>query len=141
MMDGMLVKGKAMKVQERVEFSKFSMYCDTTRKDTIAAIAKGGDDIVQQTAAIGKALSDAEELAEDTKEAQADVNKMDGELASAKAIRKKERSDYEATHKDFTESIAAVAKATKVIQEKSKDVPQSLLQVQRSSLIAAADKA
>jgi len=141
MMQGMLAKGKSMKTEEKVAFAKFRVYCDTTRKDTIKAISNGADDIIQQTAAIGKALADAEELAEDIKETQADVTKMEKELAGAKAIRKKERSHYEATHTDFSESIAAIVKAGKVLQEKAKDVPQSLLQIQRSSLISAQDKA
>lgn len=141
MMQGMLVKGKAMKTQEKVAFSKFRMYCDTTRKDTIKAIENGADDIVQQTAAIGKALSDAEELAEDIKETQADVEKLEKELAGAKAIRTKERAHYEATHTDFSESIDAIVKAGKVLAEKAKDVPQSLLQIQRSSLMSAKEKA
>jgi len=140
MLQGMLTKGKAMKIQERVEFSKFSSYCDITRKETISAIKLGADNIVQQTADIGKALSDAEVLAEDIKEQQDDVTKMEKDLAGAKAIRKKERGDYEATHKDFTESIDAVAKATKVIKAKSKDVPQALLQIAQTSLIPAEAK-
>jgi len=141
MMQGMLAKGKTMKTQEKVAFSKFRMYCDTTRKDTIKAIGNGADDIVQQTAAIGKALSDAEELAEDIKETQADVTKTEKELAGAKAIREKERAHYQSTHTDFSESIAAIVKAGKVLSEKAKDVPQSLLQIQRSSLMSAKEKA
>jgi DNA repair exonuclease SbcCD ATPase subunit len=141
MLQGMMKKGKALKIQERVEFSKFSEYCDTTRKDTQKAIETGADNIVQQTAAIGKALSDAEALAEDIKDVQADTAKMENQLAEATSVRKKERADYEAMHKDFTESIEAIAKATKVLKEKAKDVPQSLLQVSRSPLIPAHAKA
>lgn len=141
MLQGMLIKGKAMKVQERTEFSKFSMYCTTTRKDTIKAIETAADDIVQQTAAIGKALSSAEELAEDISQERAEVARMENELAGAKAIRAKEKTDYDAAHKDFSESIDAVTRATKVLKEKAKDVPQSLLQIQSSSLIGPADKA
>jgi len=141
MLQGMLRKGKAIKVQERTEFSKFSMYCTTTRKDTIKAIESAADDIVQQTAAIGKALSSAEELAEDISQERAEVARMENELAGAKAIRAKEKTDYDAAHKDFSESIDAVTRATKVLKEKAKDVPQSLLQIQSSSLIGPADKA
>jgi len=63
--------------QERVAFAKFSEYCDTTRSDTKKAIVTGGEAIVQQTAAIGKALSDAESLAEDIKESQSEVARME----------------------------------------------------------------
>merc|ERR1719316_968466 len=103
MMQGMLAKGEAMKTQEKVEFAKFKVYCDTTRKDTQKAIETGADNIVQQTAAIGKALSDAEALAEDIKDVQADTAKMENQLAEATSVQKKEGADYEAMHKDFTE--------------------------------------
>jgi len=134
MLQGMLSKGKLFKTNEKAEFAKFSMYCDTTRQDTKKAIQTGAENIEQQTADIGKALSDAESLAEDIKETEADVAKTEAELAQATALRKKERNDYLATHKDFAESIAAITKATKVIKDKAKDVPQSLLQVQRMSI-------
>jgi len=96
---------------------------------------------VQQKAAIGKALADAEELAEEIADQQSENNKMEKELDGARTIRKKERDDYVAAHKDFSESIDAIEKSMKVIKEKAKDVPQSLLQVQRSSLISSEDKA
>merc|ERR1719162_720572 len=67
--------------------------------------------------------------------------KVEKELAGAKAIRTKERAHYESTHTDFSESIAAIVKAGKVLAEKAKDVPQSLLQIQRSSLMSAKEKA
>jgi len=38
------------------------------------------------------------------------------ELAEATALRKKERAHYTATHKDFSESITAIAKVPNFVQ-------------------------
>lgn len=141
MLQGLLTKGKAEKIQEKVKFAKFSSYCDITRQDTKSSIKTGAENILQQTADIGKALSDAEVLAEDIKETQAEVDRMGQELSEAKALRKKERAHYTLTHTDFSESIAAIVQATKVMKDKAKDAPQSLLQLRRSTLISARAKA
>jgi len=141
MLQGMLHKGEVFKQQEKEEFAKFHVYCDKTREQTKKAIKTGAENILQLTADVGKNLADAEELAEDIKEEEADVAKMEAELEKATEVRKKERSDYEAMHKDFTESIDALGRATKVVKSRSKDVPQSLLQLQSSTLIPARAKA
>jgi hypothetical protein len=141
MLKGMMFEGENFKQKEREEFAKFKVYCDKTRENTKKAIKTGAENILQLTADVGKNLADAEELAEDIKEEEADVAKMEAELEKATEVRKKERLDYEATHKDFTESIGALAQATKVLKSRDKDVPQSLLQLRSSALVPAKAKA
>jgi hypothetical protein len=141
MLEGMLAKGRAFKQQEQVDFAKFSEYCDQSRKDGAEAIHTAGDHIVQLKASIGKALSDAETLAEDIQDLEDEVAKNHEHLDKARKLQAKEEEDYKRSHQDLTESIEAVGKATQVVKSKSKDVPQSLLQVQQSSLLPAEAKA
>merc|ERR1719401_2516526 len=56
-------------------------------------------------------------------------------------VRDKEKADYIAQHRDYSESIDALARAIQVLKSREKDVPQSLLQVTSSPLISAKDKA
>jgi hypothetical protein len=140
MLNDMLKKGKAEKQTEEVEFAKFQVYCDSTRKSTKKSIETGAENILQLKATIGKALADGEELAEDLGTLEASVEKMQGELKTATDLRKKENTDYQAAHKDLSESVEAIAKATKVLAAKKKDVPQSLLELQSSPLMSAREK-
>jgi len=141
MLGGMLAKGKSEKHEEEVEFAKFSAWCDDTRFQTSKSIEEATAQITQLTADIAKAEADAEELAGDIEELQASIASDEKEASEATAIRDKERADYMATNTDLGESINAVERAIKVLKNKEKDVPQSLLQVQSSPRIPAQAKA
>jgi len=141
MMDGMLAKGKAEKHEEEVEFTKFHQWCDQVREEKTTSIAEATAQIEELAAAIDKAESDAEVLTEEVAELQAEIATLEADVASATAIRKKEKADYDAAHKDLSESIDAIARASQTLRQKEKDVPQSLLQVSTSPLVSPQEKA
>jgi len=143
MMEEMLAKGKQEKHNEEVEFAKFSQWCTSLREDKTESIAEAKAKIEQLTADIAKAESDAEVLGNEIEELEADVVRIQGEIKNATEVREKEHADYAATHEDYSESIDAIQRAIMVLQQRSADVPQteSLLQLQKSSLIPARTKA
>jgi uncharacterized protein YdaT len=141
MLDGMLAKGKSEKQDEKVAFSKFQAWCDSTRTETIKSIELATAQIEQLKADIAKAEADAEKAAADIAELEAALAEMEKEQASATAIRDKELAEYQAQHADLSESIDALERASQVLKAKEADVPQSLLQLQKSPLIPTKAKA
>merc|ERR1719301_398612 len=141
MMQEMLAKGKQEKHNEQVEFAKFQQWCTSLREDKTESIAEAEAKIEQLTADIAKAESDAEVLGGEIDELEADVVRIQAEIKNATEVRDKEKADYTTTHQDFSESIDAIQRAIMVLQQRSADVPQSLLQLRASSLIPARTKA
>jgi predicted nucleic acid-binding Zn-ribbon protein len=141
MMDGMLAKGKAEKHEEEVEFAKFHEWCDQVRDEKTKSIAEATAQIEELAAAIDKAESDAEVLTEEIATLQKETAKLEADVDSATAQRKTEKTDYNAAHKDLSESIDAVARAIQVLKQREADVPQSLLQVSTLSGVSAQEKA
>jgi hypothetical protein len=141
MMDSMVAKGKAEKQAESVEFAKFHEWCDQVRSEKTKAIAEAKAAIEELAAAIDKAESDAEVLSEEIAELEADIAKNEADAKEATALRDKEHLDYAAQHRDYSESIDALARAIEVLKTRDHDVPQSLLQVSNSPLIPSKEKA
>jgi len=141
MMDGMLAKGKQEKHEEEVEFTKFHEWCDQVRDEKTKSIADATAQIEELAAAIDKAESDAEVLAEEIANLEKEVAQLEAEVASATAQRKQEKADYDATHQDLSESIDAVARAISTLKAKDVDVKQSLLQVSSKSGVSEQEKA
>lgn len=131
----MKAKGAREKHDEEVEFAKFHQWCDSTRAETEKTIEEETMQITQLSADIEKAESDAEQLKADMDELEANIATYTTDLETATAIRKKEKADYDAAHKDFSESIDAAERAIDALKAKSKDVPQSFLQLQQSTEI------
>merc|ERR1719160_1961788 len=84
MMDGMLAKGKKEKHEEEVEFAKFHEWCDQVRDEKTKSIAEATAAIAELAAAIDKAESDAEVLAEEISELEKQVAADTAEANSAK---------------------------------------------------------
>ena len=128
MMNDMIAKGKAAKQDERVEFAKYTEWCQNTIAETAKALDEEAEQILQLKADIEKATTDAEGLAEEVKELEAETGELEAEVESATKVRNTEKADYKATHADFSESIDAIARAITVLSSQG-DVKQALLQV------------
>jgi len=140
MLDSALAKGKKEKHEEEVEFAKFHEWCDTVRAEKTKSIADLKDEIMQLAADIDAAKADAETLSQEIEELEAEIAKLNSDLDAATAERNKENEAYKAAHKDFSESIDAVARAIQVLKSKEGDIPQSLAQVANSKLVDANTK-
>jgi len=137
----MVAKGKEAKHVEEVEFAKFQEWCTDTRAETTKNIEEETAQIKQLTADIQIAKSDAENLGLEIGDLEATILTEKKEVKNATEIREKEHADYMVQHTDFSESIDACKKAIQVLKARSADVPQSLLQVQKSPLLPADAKA
>merc|ERR1719262_1854217 len=111
MMEDMVAKGKDEKHNEEVIFAETKMFCDGTRAAKEKLISEETAKIEELTADMGAAKSDAEVLAEEIANLEAKIAADEKELADATAVRNKERADFKAAEKDFTESVDSIARA------------------------------
>merc|ERR1719356_803892 len=140
MLEDMILKAKEAKKTEEVEFAAFKQWCDNVRGEKTKSIASQSSEIEQLDADIETASSDAALLGEEVGTLEDTIAELEGQAANATTIRKTERADYEATHKDFSESIDACKRAIQELKTRTADVPQSLLQLRRSLSLSPHEK-
>jgi len=131
MMDGMLQKGKQDKHDETTRFSAFSQWCASTKNEKERAIKAESDQITQLDADITKSEADADKLGEEIAGLGTDIDGWTAESNKAKSVRKAEKTEYTTTHLDYSESVDALERAITTLKKREKDVPQSLVQVQK----------
>jgi hypothetical protein len=131
MMDGMLQKAKQEKHDETTRFTAFSQWCESTKSEKDRDIQAAADKIIQLEADIAKGEADSDNLGEEITGLNKDIDTWSGESSKAKSVRKEENKEYAATHLDYSESIDALERAVQVLKNREKDVPQSLMQVQK----------
>merc|ERR1719247_485032 len=131
MMDGMLQKAKKDKHDENVRFSSFRQWCESTKEDKDRLIKAAEDKISQLEADISQSEADAAKLGDEIAGHNKDIDGWTGEVDASTAQRKAENTEYQATHLDYSESVDALERAIQVLKKREKDVPQSLVQVQK----------
>merc|ERR1719387_659699 len=131
LLNGMLEKGKKEKQAEQVQYAAFKQFCDDTIVDKKRVIEEAEEQIEILNADIQKYTADAEQLAKEIAEHEADIATWTGDVKAATKVREIEKVDYEATHKDYSESVAALNMAIEVLKKGAKDKKQesSLMQV------------
>mmetsp|Transcript_59817 Transcript_59817/g.129594 ORF Transcript_59817/g.129594 Transcript_59817/m.129594 type:complete len:678 (-) Transcript_59817:45-2078(-) len=131
MLSELLTKGQAEKKDEEVRYSAFQQWCSSTKSEKDRTIKAASDAITQLEADIAKATADADRLGQEIAELDASINGWELNVKNSTAVRKKEHTDYSATHQDYSESIDAIARALQTLKARTADVPQSLIEVQR----------
>jgi len=136
LLEGMLNKGKAEKQAEQVQYAAYKQFCDDTSVQKQRDIAEAEEKIEVLKADIEKYTSDAAMLTREIAGHEADIAAWTGDIKAATKVRDLEKADYEALHKDYSESIDALERAIQVLRAKEADIPQSesLLQVQLHNL-------
>merc|ERR1719393_1147345 len=130
----MLEKGKNEKHEEQVQFAAFKQFCDDTTVEKKTAIAEAEETIEILKADIQKYVADAEQLAKEIAEHEADIAVWTGDIKAATKVREIEKTDYDATHKDYSESVEALQMAIEVLKKQAYDRKQAASLVQVSSL-------
>merc|ERR1719352_128693 len=125
LMEGMAQKGKAGKHDEQVTFAAFKQFCDDTTVKKNRAIAEANEMIDMLKADIEKYTADAEQLAKEIVEHEADITAWTGDIKAATKVRKIEKDHYVKTHKDYSESIDALGRAIKVLKAQANDRAQA----------------
>merc|ERR1719231_1838273 len=134
LLNGMLEKGKQEKHEEQVQFAAFKQFCDDTTVEKKRAIEEANEMIEVLKADIQKYAADAEQLAKEIAEHEEDIAVWTGDIKAATKVREIEKADYDATHKDYSESVDALQRAIAVLKKQAYDRKQAASLVQVSSL-------
>merc|ERR1719390_274300 len=108
LMEGMLEQGKAEKHEEQVQFAAYKQFCDDTTVEKKRAIAEANERIDILKADIQKYAADAAQLTKEIAELDEDISIWNGDIKAATNVREIEKADYDATHKDYSESVDAL---------------------------------
>merc|ERR1719331_1516794 len=130
-MEGMLEKGKKEKHEEQVQFAAYKQFCDDTTVEKTRAIKEAEEKIEVLKADIQKYTADAALLTKEIAELDEDISIWKGDIKAATKVRDIEKTDYDATHKDYSESVDALTRAIAVLKKQAYDRKQasSLAQV------------
>merc|ERR1712138_80197 len=123
-MNGMLEKGKKEKHDEQVQFAAYKQFCDATANERIEVLKA---DIQKYTASAAKLTKEIAELDED-------ISIWNSDIKAATSVREIEKADYDATHKDYSESVDAIQRAVAVLKKQSHDRKQKASLAQVSAL-------
>merc|ERR1719169_243768 len=134
LLNGMLEKGKKEKHAEQVQFAAFKQFCDDTTVEKKRAIEEANEMIDILKADIQKYAADAEQLAKEIAEHEEDIAVWTGDIKAATKVREIEKADYDATHKDYSESVEALQMAIEVLKKQAYDRKQAASLVQVSAL-------
>jgi hypothetical protein len=131
LLGGMLEKGKKEKHDEQVQFAAYKQFCDDTASEKKRSIEKAAESIDMLKADIAKSIADAELLTKEIAGLDQDVSVWNGDMKAATKVREIEKADYDATHKDYSESVDALQRAIAVLKKQAYDRAQksSLAQV------------
>jgi hypothetical protein len=132
LMNDMVAKNKAERDADEIEFATYKQFCDGTSEKKKKAIAKAAEEMDSLKVKIQKNLAHAEKLAKEITGLEEDVAVWNGDIGSATRVREIEKSDYDAMHKDYSESIDALTRAINVLKKQAAPTKQFLLQVSRS---------
>merc|ERR1719482_2055075 len=121
LLNGMLEKGKKEKHDEQVQFAAYKQFCDDTTTEKKRAIEEANEMIEILKADIQKYEADAEQLAKEIAEHEEDIAVWTGDIKAATKVREIEKADYDALHKDYSESIDALQRAIAVLKKQAYD--------------------
>merc|ERR1719191_1973554 len=136
LMNVMLEKGKKEKHEEALSFNDFKQVCDDTSTEKTRAIAEANEHIGVLKADIEKAIATVEKLDKEIAELEEDISIWEGDIKASTKVREIEKSDYDKTHADYTESIDALNRAIAVLKKEAHNRPQAaLIQLTTQTLI------
>merc|ERR1719183_3352329 len=105
LMSGMVEKGKKAKDAEAVQFSAYKQWC--------------GDTIAEKKEDIEKLTTDAENLAVEINDLESLIVALRDDIKKANAVRAEDKANYDAMHKDYSESIDAIERAIAVLKKET----------------------
>merc|ERR1719305_2044450 len=125
LMAGMLEKGKKEKHNEQGQYAAYKQFCDDTSVEKKRAIEEANEKIEMLKADIEKYISDAAMLTKEIAGHDDDIAAWTGDVKAATKVRTMEKTDYDATHKDYSESIDALERAIAVLKKQAYDRKQA----------------
>jgi DNA repair exonuclease SbcCD ATPase subunit len=125
LLNGMLEKGKKEKMAEEVQFAAYKQFCDDTTANKQKAIEEANALIEELKADIFQYATEAEELGKQIAQHDEDIAVWTGDQKAAKNVRAIEKADYDALHKDYSESVDALERAIAVLKKQAYDRKQA----------------
>jgi hypothetical protein len=136
MMEAMVAKGKQEKQDEQVQFAAYRQFCTDTTGAKEVAIKEATEQIQVLSADIEMHEATEKKMTQEIAEHEEDITVWTGDQKAATSIRNIERTDYDAMHKDYSESIDALERAIAVLKEQLPDKAQAaLVQVKGLNLV------
>jgi len=129
LLNGMMEKGKKEKHAEQVQFAAYKQFCDDTSVEKKRDIEHAAEQIEVLKADIAKATADAAQLGKEIAGLDQDISVWNGDKKAATSVRQIEKADYDALHKDYSESVDALQRAIAVLKKQAHDRKQALVQV------------
>jgi len=131
LMEGMLEQGKKEKHEEQVQFASYKQFCDDTKVEKERSIVDANERIDVLKADISKYIADAARLTKEIAAHDEDISVWQGDEKAATKVREIEKADYDATHKDYSESVSALERAIAVLKKQAHNRKQaSFVQVE-----------
>jgi chromosome segregation ATPase len=124
LMQGMLAKGQKEKHNEQVQFAAYKQFCEDTSIEKTRSIKEANEKIDMLKADIQKYTAKAAKLTKEIAELDEDITIWTGDIKAATSVRKIEKSDYDALHQDYSESVDALGRAIAVLKKQSHDRKQ-----------------
>jgi len=124
LLQGMLAKGKEEKHEEQVQFAAFKQFCDDSSVEKKRAIKEANEMIASLKADIQKYTADAAKMTKEIAQHDEDISVWTGDKKAATKVRELEKADYDATHKDYSESVDALQRAIAVLKKQAHDRSQ-----------------
>jgi len=121
LLENMLAQGKKEKHDEQVQFAAYKQFCDDTSVEKQRSIKEANAKIEVLKADIEKYLADAKQLSTEIAAHEADIAAWDGDMKAARKVRELEKADYDALHKDYSESVDALERAIQVLKKQAYD--------------------
>merc|ERR1719181_419821 len=122
------------KHDEQVQFAAYKQFCDDTSVEKTRAIKEANEQIDVLKADIQKQTAKAAQLTKEIAELDEDISIWNGDIKAATNVREIEKADYDATHKDYSESVDALERAIAVLKKQAHDRKQAGSLVQVSAL-------
>jgi len=136
MMNSMLEKGKQEKHGEQVQFAAYKQFCDDTTVEKKRDIEEANTQIEVLIADIEKYTATAGKLKKEIAGHEQDIAAWNGDVNAGNKVRAIEKTDFDTTHTDYSESVSALQRAIAVLKKQDYDRSQaSLLQLKAMKLI------
>merc|ERR1719191_918695 len=117
MLNDMMAKGKKEKQDEMVRFAAFKQFCESTAAEKAKNIATAKEEIEQLSATIAKAQADVVELTKYVAGQESDISTWTADFATNNEERAKEKAEFTAAQKEYTDSISAVDRAMGMLKK------------------------
>ena len=119
LLDGMAAQGKQEKHEEEKQFATYKQWCTDTGRAKQRAIEQASRRIDSLNAAIEKHTADARQLGLAVAAHDGDIAVWEGDQRAATKVRTIEKADFDALHKDYSESIDALERAVQVLKKQN----------------------